>query len=126
MLNATNDSLDPFDYHFGKCGVDFFKTLEHTQIYTCWPRDDDDDEDDIEDGDDDLVKEEEDLIETSYCNGSNEVVNIFEQKRVICYERDSVYAFRQCGHHCICEECYQYKSDYDILKWAVCRTQYYN
>ena len=35
--NATNSSLDPFNYHLGKCGVDFFKTLEHTQIHTCWP-----------------------------------------------------------------------------------------
>ena len=33
---------------------------------------------------------------------------------VICNERDSVYAFRQCVHQCICEQCYQYKGDVDI------------
>ena len=26
LLNATNCSLDPFDYHLGKCGVDSLKT----------------------------------------------------------------------------------------------------
>ena len=67
LLNATNDCLDPFDYHLGKCGVDSFKTLEHTRTHTCWPRDD---EEDIEDEDDDLVEEEEDLIETN-SNGNN-------------------------------------------------------
>ena len=119
FLKATNDSLDPFDYHLGKCGVDSFKKLEHTQIQTCWPRDDGKD---IEDEDDDLVEEEEDLIETNYCNGTNEVVKIFNQKCVISYERDSVYAFRQCGHQCICDQCYQIKSDTDILKCVLCRT----
>ena len=63
--------------------------------------------------DDDLVEEEEDLIETNYCNGNNEVVKIFKQKCVICYERDIVYAFRQC---------YQNKGDNDIIKCVLCRT----
>ena len=34
LLNAANGSSDPFDYHFGKCGVDSFKTLEHSEIHT--------------------------------------------------------------------------------------------
>ena len=33
LLNATNDSLDPFVYHLGKCGVFSFKTLERSQIH---------------------------------------------------------------------------------------------
>ena len=67
-------------------------------------------------------EENEDLIETNYCNGNNEVVKIFNQKCVICLERDSSYAFRQCGHQCICEQSYQNKGDIDILKCVVCRT----
>ena len=36
LLNATNNSLDPFDYHLEKCGVDSFKTLEKSQIHTFY------------------------------------------------------------------------------------------
>ena len=131
LLIATNDSLDPFDYHLGKCGVDSCKTLEHSQIHTCWPRNDEDEEDEDddlveEDEDDDLVEEDENevLVETNYCNGTNEVVKILNQKCVICYERDSVYAFRQCGHQCFCEDCYQNRGDINLLKCVVCRTEF--
>ena len=117
LLSATNNSLDSFDYQHGNCDVDSFKTLEHTRIHTCWPRDD---EEDIEDGDNDLLEEEEDLTETNYWNGNNEVFKIINQKCVLCYERDSVYDFRQCGHQCICEQCNQNKGDIVILKCVVC------
>ena len=63
LLNATNNSLDPYDYQVEKCGKNAFEKLEHTQIYTCWPGVGED----IEDEDDDLVEEDpenEDLIET--------------------------------------------------------------
>ena len=123
FLNATNNSLDPFDYHLNKCDKDSFKKIERSLIHTFWP----DVEEDIEnEDDDDLVEEdvveEDDLIETQCLNGNNEVVKIFNQKCVICYERDSVYAFRQCGHQCICEQCYQNEGDISILKCVVCRT----
>ena len=122
LLNVTNDSLHPFHYHFGKCGVDSFKKLEHTRIHTCWPRDDDEEDTEGEVGV--LVEEDEDevLVETNYCNGNNEVVKFFDQKCVVCYERDSVYAFRQSSHQCICEQCYQNEGDNDILKCIGCRT----
>ena len=94
-LNVTNNSLDPFDYHLKKCGKDAFKTLERSLIHTFWPGvgEDEEDENDISD-DKDEIEEDEDLIETNYCNGDNEMVKIFNQKCVICLERDSVYAFR--------------------------------
>ena len=118
-LKATNNSLDPYDYHVEKCGLDLFKKLEHNLIHTCWPGHEED-EDDISDEANAVAEgeneEDEDLIETRYLNGENEVVNIFNQKCVICLERDSVYAFRQCGHQCICQACYEYKSDIDIKK----------
>ena len=99
LLNVTNNSLDPYDYHLEECGKDSFKKLERNLIHTFWP----DHGENIENEDDDLVEEDEveehgDLIETQYLNGNNEVIKIFNQKCVICLERESVYAFRQCGH----------------------------
>ena len=62
------------------------------------------------------------MIETNYTNGINEVVKNFDRKCVIYYETDSVYAFRQCGHQCVCKDCYQNRGDFDLLKCVVCRT----
>ena len=123
LLNATNTSLDPYNYHLKKCSVDSFKKLQHLLIHTFWPGhgEDIEKEDDISDVEDE-VEEDGDLIETSYTNGTNEMVKIFNQNCVICLERDSDYAFRQCGHHCICEQRYQNKGDIDLLKCVVCRT----
>ena len=117
LLNATNGSFDPYDYHLEKCGIDSFKKLERNLIHSFWLGHEEDDM--VEE---DVVEENEDLIETQYFSGNNEVVKIFNQKCVICYERESVYAFRQCGHQCICEQCYQSKGDIDISKCVVCRT----
>ena len=119
LLNATNNSLHPFVYFLGKCGVDSLKTLERSQIHTFWPHIEEREEDE----DDVLVEEDEDLIETNFCSGTNEVVKTFNQKCVICYERDSDYAFRQCGLQCFCEQCNQNKGDIDILNCVVCRTK---
>ena len=98
------------------------KKLERSLIHTFWPSvgKDIENEDDISDVEDEVV-EDDDLIETQYLNGNNEVFKIFNQKCVICLERDSDYAFRQCGHQCICEQCYQNKGVVDILKCVVCR-----
>ena len=97
-------------YHFEKCGVYSFKKLERSLIHTFWlgHGEDKENEDDISDEEDE-VEEDGDLIETQYLNGNNEVVKIFNQKCVTCLEKDSDYAFRQCGHQCICEQCYQKK-----------------
>ena len=125
LLNATNTSLDPYDYHLEKCGIDSFKKLERILIHSFWVGHGENEESENDDDDlfeEDVVEENEDLIETQYFNGNNEVVKIFNQKCVICYERESVYAFRQCGPQCICEQCYQSKGDIDILKCVVCRT----
>ena len=78
LLNATDDSLDPYEYHVENCGVDSFKKLEHSLIHTDWPGhgDDIENEDDISDVEDE-VEVNEDLIETPYLNGNNEVFKIF-------------------------------------------------
>ena len=99
LINATNDSSDPSDYHLEKCGKGSFKNIECSQIHTFYPHN----------GDDDLVEEneeDENLIETNFTNGNNEVVRILKENCVTCCERDSVYAFTQCGHQCICEDSY--------------------
>ena len=122
LLNETNSSLDPYDYHVEKFGVGSIKKLDHTLIHTCWPGHGENEENE----ENDLIEEDEeneDLIEIDSTKGyNNEVGKIFYQKCVICYERDSVYEFRQCGHQCICEQCYQNKGDINILKCVVCRT----
>ena len=98
LLNASHSSLHPCDYHIGRCGIDSFKNLEHSLIHSFRPGHGENQDDEIQEDDEDEI-----LIEPSYTNGNNEVVKIFNQKCVICFERDSVYAFRQCGHQCICE-----------------------
>ena len=45
LLNATNTSLDPFDYHLGNC--DSFKTLENSQIYRFYLDCEQDGEDEV-------------------------------------------------------------------------------
>ena len=115
LLNRTDFSLDPFDYHIQKCGGDSFKKIECSLIHSYWLNREEDD-------DDDNVIEQENLIETpEYLNGDNEVVKIFSEKCVICLEQDSIYAFRLCGHQCICQQCYENKGNIDILKCVVCR-----
>ena len=78
LLNRTNNSLDPFDYHVEKCGVNSFKKLECSLIHSYWLN--------REDGDDvveeDIFEQEENLVETTHLNGENEVVKIFNEKNL--------------------------------------------
>ena len=64
LINATNNSLDPYDYHVEKCGLDSFKKLERSLIPTCCPGhgEDIENEDDVSDVEDE-VDEGGDLIE---------------------------------------------------------------
>ena len=118
LLNRTGNSLDPYDYLVEKCGVDTFKKLERSLIHSFWSGHGED----IENEDDDLVEEDINIHEIEYTHGDNEIVKVFNQKCVIFLERDSVYIFKQCGHQCICDRCYQNKGDIDLLKCVVCRT----
>ena len=127
LLNATNISLDPYDYHLEKCGIDSFRKLERSLIHTCWPghgediENEDEDADLVEEGRD-IIQEDINIHEMEYTRGDNEIVKVFNQKCVICLERESAYIIKQGGHQCICEQCYQNKGDIDILKCVVCRT----
>ena len=72
--------------------------------------------------DEEAVEEDVNIRALESNDGSNEVVKIFNQKSVICLEQDGDYLIKQCGHQCICEECYQNKGDIDIIKCVFCRT----
>ena len=89
------NSLNPIAHHDEKCGEDYFRKLEHSLIHAFWPghgedqdQDQNEDEDDISDVEDE-VEQDGDLIETQYLNGNDEVVKTFNQKCVICLERES-------------------------------------
>ena len=104
LLNSSNDSLDPNDYHLSKNGLDCFKKLiECNRIHSSWFSMESGDMEEIVE-DEENVEEDVNVQELEYTDGSNEVVKIFNQKCVICLERDSDYIFKQCGHQCICEE----------------------
>ena len=122
LLISTNGSLDPYDYHLSKNALDCFKKLlEYNTIHSSWlSMECEDLEEIVEDEEDDEV--DVNIDELYYTDGSNEVVKIFNQKCVICLERDSDYIFKQCGHQSICEECYENRGDIDILKCVICRT----
>ena len=113
--------MDPYDYHLSKSGLDCLKKLlECNRIHSSWfSLESDDMEEIVEDEED--IEEDVNIQELEYTDGSNEVVKIFNQKCVISLERDSDYIFKQCGHQCICEECYQNKGDFDKLKCVICR-----
>ena len=61
------------------------------------------------------------IMEYHQCN--TEIVELFIQKCVICLENPSIYAFRLCGHQCICEHFHQNIADVDLLKCVICKTQ---
>ena len=109
LLNFTNDSVDPQDYHIAKCGEGASKTMECNQIHSFQPIEESEEEDEVVDTwraqreFDDCVEEQRNLDKSSYCNRNNQMVKIFNQKCVMCFENPSGYAFRQCGHQCKCE-----------------------
>ena len=89
LLNRSDDSLDPYDYHLSKKGLDCFKKLlECNRIHSSWPGMEFGNMEEIVE---DEEKDEEDvnIQEVEYTDGSNKVVKIFNQKCVICHERDS-------------------------------------
>ena len=81
LLNGTNNSLDPTDYHVEKCGIDAFQKLENELIHTFWLGHRDGDGE-VEGASDvkDVVEENEDLIETKFCDGNNEVGNVIKKR----------------------------------------------
>ena len=79
LINATNNSLDPHDYHVEKCGVHSFKKLERRLVHTFWPDHGEDQDQDQNEGEEEEREDEGDLLETNYTNRNNEGVKIFIQ-----------------------------------------------
>ena len=70
---------------------------------------------------DEVYAEVEQSYTPNYCNRNKEITKLFNQKYVISFEKPSVYAFRQCGHQCVCEVFWT-NLNIELLKYVVCRT----
>ena len=76
----------------------------------------------ILDNDEDEAEDEAEDEETKFIfyNGNNELVKIFmEEKCCVCLEDDAIYAFRNCGHLSVCENCYK---NTNITKCVICKS----
>ena len=73
LLNATNESLNIFDYHLEKCGIDSFKKLERSLIHTFWPGYGENEDNLIEENEDN-IQEDVNVHELEFTDGSNEIV----------------------------------------------------
>ena len=115
--------MDRYDYHLSENGKDCFKKLlQCNRIDSSGPGMECGFMEEIVEDEED-VEEDVKIHELDNTDGSKEIVKIFNQKCVICLERDSDNIFKQCGQQCICEECYQNERDIDVLKRLVCRTK---
>ena len=120
VLNSSNNSLHPYDYHLSKNEMDCFKKLlECNRIHSFWPGMECGFMEEIVEGEED-VEENVKIYELEYTKGSNQVVKIFNQKCVICLELVIDDLFKECGHQFVCKECYQNKGNIDILKCILC------
>ena len=134
-ISEMNESYEPYDFLYNSNIGERIKIKSLTLIA---PRDENDNieryfeiqVDDVNEYQDNDVNEYQNEIdevgmyirtneidENVIYNGTNKMVKIFNQKCVICLENDSVYAFRNCGHMCLCENCFDSK----ITKCIVCR-----
>ena len=77
--------------------------MECNQIHSFYPKEETEKDEEEDMGRvqrklDDSVEEQRNLDKPTYFIGNNEMLNIFNQKCVICFVVSSLYAFRQCGH----------------------------
>ena len=80
LLNPSNDSLDPYEFHLSKNGLDSFKKLlDCNRIHSFWLSMESGDMEEIVEDDED-VEEDVNIHELEYTDGSNEVVKVSNQK----------------------------------------------
>ena len=89
---------------------------DETDNYFKYEEQQENDDDDEQENDE---EQQEDII---YINGNKELVKSFNKKCVICLEIDSIYAFRLCGHWCLCEDCYNNTDSIKITKCVICKS----
>ena len=75
LLNTTEDSLDSHDYDLFKCDEDAFTTIILEQCHSYYNTDDNDDEDED--------FEEMALEDMQCCNGTIEIIRLFNQNCVV-------------------------------------------
>ena len=115
-ISEMDETYDPYEFLYDSNGGERIKFHSFIMIARQFTdRFYENDEIEMERNEED---EEDEIFENKFYNGTNELVKIFNQKCVICLENGSIYAFRQCGHLCLCENCY----NSEITKCVVCRT----
>ena len=100
LLNSAEEIVDPYCYYDLKRGANALTKMRSEKVRSCYK---DDDENILRVQ---TVLEEMaplDAIKFESCNGTNEIEEIFNQNCFKICKSPSVYAFRRCGHHCICE-----------------------
>ena len=117
LLIDTNISRDTFDSHHTKYGEKRFEKLNCKRIQTYYL--DDESGWRTQTALDAWVEKQMNLDRLYYRKGNIEMVKIFNQKYVLRFENDTVYAHRQCGHQCICQFCYENKGHIGLLKCVV-------
>ena len=96
LLNTTENSSDPFDYHFFKNGENALTRLTREVVHTYYPDKDDDDEDiwrtqrvlNV------LYAAIEAAHKLDYSNGNTEMVKILNQKCVKNLENHNAYDYK--------------------------------
>ena len=80
LLNSSNDSLDPCEFHLSKNGFDCFRNLpDCDRNHSSWLSMESGDMEEIVEDDED-VEEDVNIHELEYTDRSNEVVKVFNQK----------------------------------------------
>ena len=121
------DSIIPYEDQVLKCSGEGFKTIKCNQFHS-FHRNEDGEEDNEEEYMwraqrqlDNWSEEQRNCLKPAYCNGNKETVKISNEECAMCFENHSVYAFCQCGHQRICENCWT-NSKAEMLKCADGRT----
>ena len=95
--------------------------MECNQILSFHPNEE---AEEVDEEQDVWVEEYMNINKPAYCNRNNQMKKIFHQKCVLCFENHKVYAFCQCGHQCICEECWT-NSNVEMFECVVFRNSFF-
>ena len=89
-LNSAEDIVDRYVYHELTCGENVFTGIKFEEIHVFFSKNE---EENIWQAQKTLDKMIEANFQSEYSKGNNELVKVFNQECVICWENSSVYAF---------------------------------
>ena len=112
-LDSTMNSLVFYDYNVINCAEKMFTELRYKQSCSHFSYDEDNEDED------NTIPDPPTIMQID--NGNNEITKIIIQKCVFCLEKDTIYAFRQCDHHCVCKSFCRNKGDLNVLNCVVCK-----